>query len=617
MDEQAAFQWTASGYFRAGPTPASHTAETCFAKGRTAMHFVFRFAPLLARALGACAGPMVSRGGGAPVEVGIIALNDFHGSLESPKQSVPVANPDGSVTLVPAGGAAWLASAIDSIRAKYPQHLTVGAGDLISGSPLVSSLYLDEPAIGVLNRIGLDFSAVGNHEFDRGREEILRMQYGGCAQHTKRQPCVVEPFDGAKFGYLAASTLTEEGRPLLPATALRSFGSGKRKVTVGLIGLTLKGTAQIVSPGGISGLTFADEADTINALVPELKAKGADAVVVLIHQGGVTEISSNPNDCAGFSGDIRPILDRLDSRVDLVVSGHTHRAYVCEYATLNPAKPFLLTSAGDRGRLITDIRLVIDPVSNRVTARSAKNVIVQSEAYRGAGGEIAGTDLFPRYAAREDVSAYVAKYVAATRDYASRPVGRIAAPASDRVIVGQIIADAQLAATTAAGAQISFMNRGGVRAALLPREDGTLTFGDIYTVQPFGNELVTGTLTGSEVRDLIEQSLDGAGDLNPLIPSSSLRFTFDRRRPSGSRIVELRFAGEPVDPVATYRVTVSNFLASGGDGFTVLKQLRDLQLGGVDIDAFEAWVRAGSPVAVPTDLRAIDLAPPPPTTPVG
>ena len=543
----------------------------------------------------------------APVEVGIIAINDFHGALEPPRQAVAVPDAQGNVTLVPAGGAAWLASAVDGIRAKYPNHLTVAAGDLIGASPLVSSLYLDEPAIGVLNRIGLDLSAVGNHEFDRGQQEILRMQNGGCAQHTRRQPCAIEPYQGARFGYLAASTTTESGQTLFPATALRSFGEGRRKVTIGLIGLTLKGTAQIVSPGGIAGLTFADEADTINALVPGLKAQGADAVVVLIHQGGVQAEPSGPNDCAGFSGEIRPILDRLDDRVDLVVSGHTHRAYVCDYATLNPAKPFLLTSAGDKGRLVTDIRLAIDPAADRVIAKNATNVIVQSVPFKAASGEIAETDRFPRFTPREDIAAYVASYAVATREFSTRPVGAISAPASDRVVVGQLIADAQLAATQAAGAQLAFMNRGGVRAALIPGDGGVLTFGDIYAVQPFGNELVTGTLTGAEIRTLIEQSLDDEGELNPIIPSAGLTYSYFSRRPAGDRIVDLRLDGKPLDPAGDYRVTVSNFLAEGGDGFTVLKQLRNVTPGGVDLEALEAWVGAGAPRAVPVAQRMTEI----------
>ncbi len=576
------------------------------------MKTVFRLAPLIALALAACVAPMASRENALPVEVGIAAINDFHGALEPPKQAVAISDGNGGTTLIPAGGAAYLASALDTVRGRYANHLTVGAGDLISGSPLVSSLYLDEPTVTALGMIGLEFSAVGNHEFDRGREEILRMQNGGCAKFADRKPCALEPFAGARFRYLSASTLTAEGKPLLGAVGLKTFGTGSRRVTVGLIGLTLKGTAQIVAPSGIAGLTFADEADTINALVPELKAQGADAVVVLIHQGGQQQPDADPDGCAGFTGDIRPILDRLDTRVDLVVSGHTHQAYVCDYSTLNPAKPFLLTSAGNSGKMVTDIRLAIDPRGNRVTSKSARNVVVQSQSYVGGKGEVAVSDRVPRFAPRADVTAYVDKYVAATREFSARPVGALSGPVSDRVMVGQLIADAQLAATQAAGAQFSLMNRGGVRAALVPRAGGALTFEDIYAVQPFGNTLVTGTLTGAELLALIEQSLDDEGGINPIIPSAGLRFSFDSRRPSGNRVVDLTFSSQPIDPAARYRVTVSNFLAGGGDGYTVLKQLRDVVPGGVDLDALEAWVKVAPPRVVPTEFRAVDLAPKPP-----
>ena len=563
------------------------------------------FAIAFVLALVGCA--TLPRQAAAPVEVGIIAINDFHGALEPPKQAVFVGDGHGGSIAVPAGGAAWLASAVDSVRAKYSNHLTVAAGDLIGASPLASSLYLDEPAVGVMNRIGLDFSAVGNHEFDRGRQEIERIQNGGCAKFTSRAPCALERFAGAKYHYLAASTLTENGKPLFAATGLKSFGAGRGKVTVGLIGLTLKGTAQIVVPDGIKGLTFADEATTINALVPRLKAQGADAVVVLIHQGGAQEPDTDPNGCAGFSGDIRAILDQLDNRVDLVVSGHTHKAYVCDYATLNPAKPFLLTSAGSIGRLVTDIRLSIDPATHRVTAKTALNVIVQSQAYKGAKGDVMNTTAVPQFAPDPVVAAYVERYVAATRDFASRPVGAIAGPASG-LILGQLIADAQLAATRQAGAQIALMNPGGVRAALVPRDGGALTFGDIYATQPFGNTLVTQTLTGAELRLAIEQSLASETDPRNAIPSGGLSYSYDSRRPVGSRVVSVTFAGQPLDLAASYRVTTSNFLASGGDGYIALKGLREAIPGGVDIEALEAWLRTTPPRTVPDIERATDLA---------
>ncbi len=330
------------------------------------------FALLALPLMAACSGQggVRSAAATAPVTVGIAAINDFHGSLEPPKQSVVAPDGKGGFLSVPAGGAAWLASAIDSVRAKYRYRLTVSAGDLIGGTPIVSSLYVDEPAIGVMNRIGLDFNAVGNHEFDHGVDELRRKQSGGCAQHTARKPCQIEAFKGAKFKFLAGNTKTVDGRALFPGTALRSFGSGRRKVTVGLIGLTLKGTSGLLPPDVASGLSFADEADSANALVAGLKAKGADAIVLLIHQGGRTTGDPGPNSCNGLTYEIRNILDRLDTRIDVVVSGHTHWDYVCDYAQYNPERPFLLTSAGLWGKLVTDITLEIDPVANRVVEQA-------------------------------------------------------------------------------------------------------------------------------------------------------------------------------------------------------------------------------------------------------
>lgn len=567
--------------------------------------------------LAACAAPMAATSTPPTVTVGLAAINDFHGNLEPPKQTVLVQDMAGEVVSLPAGGAAYLASAIDSVRARYPHHLTVAAGDLIGGTPITSALFIDEPAIGALNRMGLDFAAVGNHEFDYGVSELRRKQAGGCAQHTARAPCQVEQFGGARFQYLAANVLTPEGKTLFPATALRSFGSGRGRVTVGLIGMTLEGTGALTPPEVSKEVRFADEADTANALVGALKAKGADAVVVLIHEGVRTTGKPDPNGCEGLNSDLRGVLDRLDPRIDLVVSGHTHWAYVCDYARYNPDKPFLLTSAGVWGGFVTDITLEIDPRANRVVAKRARNIAVQSEAYTSPRGAQAIDPRFPAFTARQDLKDYVAKYAEAAKAYAQRKVGWLAGPVEKSGgdlqntggPLGNLISDAQLAATRSAGAQIALMNPFGIRRSLTPASDGSLTFGDIYAVQPFNNELFTLSYTGAELKAILEQGFDTTGPEQILTASAGFTYSYDRSRPVGDRIVAMTLNSQPIDPAATYRVTVSNFLANGGDTFTAFTKGRERTLGPTDIVAFEAWLKDKPAKVAPPDRREIDLKP--------
>ena len=555
----------------------------------------------------------------APVTVGIVAFNDFHGNIEPPHQSVWFTDDKGQPVPVPAGGAAWLAATIDAVRSEHANHLTVSAGDLIGASQFASSLFLDEPAIGVMNRIGLDFNAVGNHEFDRGKAELVRIQTGGCEQHTLRKPCQLEPYRGAHFPFLAANVVQPDGHTLFPGTALRSFGKGKAKVTVGLIGLTLKETANLASPENLGGVHFADEADTINALVPGLKARGADAIVVLIHQGGRTKGAPNPDACDALSGDILPILNRLDTRVDLIVSGHTHWSYVCDYAKINPAKPFLLTSAGVFGEEVTDITLDIDPKTHRVVRKQAHNVVVQSPAYRNIGTMMANNWAYPHYAPRADIAAYVGKYVDAAKVVAQRPIGKLAGvvsrPGGDASntggSLGNLIADAQLAASAGAGAQIAFMNVFGIRAPhqLVPAADGTITFSQIYAVQPFANALVTQTLTGADLKAVLEQGFDDFQPVQALSASHGFTYSYDMARPVGNRVVAMALNGVPIDPAKDYRITTNSFLANGGDSFTLLAKQRDAVIGVPDLDALESWLKVDPARAVPDEARAVDLNP--------
>ncbi|MBC2670625.1 bifunctional metallophosphatase/5'-nucleotidase [Novosphingobium piscinae] len=554
-----------------------------------------------------------------PVTIGIAAINDFHGNLEPPKQAALLPDGKGGVTGVPAGGAAYLATAVRQVRDRYPHHLTISAGDLMGSSPLASALFLDEPAVEVMNRIGLDFNAVGNHEFDHGVPELLRKQSGGCAKLTDREPCQIEPFKGAKFRFLAANTINRaDGRTLFPGTALRSFGTGSRKVTVGLIGMTLQGTTDLVNSKVQATVEFRDEADTANALVARLKAEGADAVILVIHEGGRTSGTPDPNGCEALSGGIRRILDRLDTRIDLVVSGHTHWSYVCDYATYNQEKPFLLTSAGVWGEYVTDIALDIDPATHRVVARRAHNVVVQSEPYISLSRQVNNSTIVPLVAPDPEVAAYVARYVAASTAYVKRPVGWLAEPLEKSEgnawgtggRLGNLIADAQLEATRAAGAVIACTNPFGIRRSLLTQPNHTVTFGDLYLVQPFNSELVTMTLTGAELKEAMEQQLDDKAPEQLLACSAGFIQTIDRSRPIGDRVVGMTLDGVAIDPAKSYRITVNSFVANGGDSFMAFVKGRERSIGISDIAALEAYLKPADPMRnASREVRVKDLRP--------
>ncbi|MDQ3144266.1 MAG: bifunctional metallophosphatase/5'-nucleotidase [Pseudomonadota bacterium] len=546
-----------------------------------------------------------------PVEVQILGINDFHGNLEPPKNSVDATLADGRAVKVPAGGVAYLAGAAKALRAGQPYSMTVSAGDMIGASPLVSALYLDEPTIAAMNAVGVDYNAVGNHEFDKGSAELLRMQRGGCEKYTNKAPCAVELFAGASFGFLAANVVRQDGTTLFPGTAMRDFGP----VQVGFIGMTLKETATLVTPAGVAGLTFADEAATANAAVPALKLAGADAIVLLIHQGGRSSGGYNDKSCPGFDGDIVPILEKLDPAIDVVVSGHTHAAYICERARAG-ARPLLLTSAGRYGTLISDIRLTIDPARG-VVAHRADNVIVQGEGFSNSAGAVAVVPALPVYARDSATQAIVDRYVAASAEASARVVGRLSGPVnreaspSREISGGNFIADAQLAATRGQGAQIAFTNSGGVRADLIPGPGGVITYGQIFAMQPFGNNLVVKTLTGAQLKAVLEQQFESGSNTverpNMLLPSNGFAFAYDLSRPAGSRIVEMTLDGQAIDPAAKYRVTVVNFLASGGDNFTVLTQGMNAVDAGLDLDATEAYLRSGG--GVPDMGRIRNLTP--------
>jgi 5'-nucleotidase len=522
-----------------------------------------------------------SRAQAASVDLRILAINDFHGYLQPPPGGIRIADPDDKTKkiVVEAGGAEHMATLVKQLRQGASNTIFVAAGDLIGASPFLSALFHDEPTIESLSMMGLEVASVGNHEFDEGKEGLLRMQNGGC--HPTDGCQGPHPFLGARFRYLAASTIERStGTTVFPPYAIREFEG----IPVAFIGLTLKGTPDIVSPVSVAGLEFRDEADTVNALVPELRARGIEAIVVLVHQGGFP--TGDYNECPEISGPIVDIVRKFDKAVDVVISGHTHQAYVCEIDGR------LVTSGDKYGTLVTAIDLKLDPVTRDIISAKADNVIVRSGAY-------------PR---DPEQTALIESYDRVAAPIANRPAGSSTETLSrtpndaGESALGDIIADAQLAATRAdkdGAAVIAFTNPGGVRTDIPKKADGTVTYADVFSSQPFRNQLVTLTLTGTQIRDALEQQWLDPKRPRILQVSKGFNYTWDSAKPYGERVLADRMSlnGQPIDPAKSYRVTVNNYLAVGGDGFTVLKEGTGQQFGIYDVDALYGYFRANSPIS--------------------
>jgi 5'-nucleotidase len=526
----------------------------------------------------------------AAVELRILAINDFHGNLRPAPGGIRLPDPADKANTIamPAGGAEHMATLVKQLRAETKNAIFVAAGDLIGASPLLSALFHDEPTIESLGMMGLAISAVGNHEFDEGAAELLRMQNGGC--HPTDGCQGPHRFEGARFHYLAASTVdTRTGKTILPSYEIRTFDG----IPVAFIGLTLKGTPGIVSPAGVAGLQFNDEAETVNALVPELKARGVEAIVVLIHEGGIP--TGQYNECPGISGPIVDIVRKFDKAVDVVVSGHTHRAYICDIDGR------LVTSADKFGTLVTAIDLRLDPVTRDVASARAFNTFV-ADSYAKDPEQ---TALLESY---DKVAAPIANRMAGS---ITETLSRVPNEAGESVL-GDIIADAQLAATSAdagGAAVIAFTNPGGVRTDIPRKEDGTVTYADLFASQPFRNQLVTLTMTGAQIRNMLEQQWLDPKRPRILQVSKGFSYAWDGAKPYGDHVISDRMSlnGRRIDPAQHYRVTVNNYLAVGGDGFTTLKETTDRQFGSYDVDALHAYFQANSPIAPTTPDRIVRM----------
>ena len=516
----------------------------------------------------------------ATVDLRILAINDFHGYLRAPSGGIRIDDPEdkSKKITVPAGGAEHMATLVKQLSEGHKNTIFVAAGDLIGASPLLSAMFHDEPTIESLSTMGLALAAVGNHEFDEGEEELKRMQNGGCHPLDKCQG--PHPFTGAKFHYLAASTVeTATGKTIFPPYEIRTFDG----IPVAFIGLTLKGTAGIISPASAAGLEFRDEAETVNALVQELKARGVEAIVVLVHEGGYP--TGDYNECPAISGAIVDIVRKLDHAVDLVISGHTHQAYVCNIDGR------LVTSADKYGTLVTAIDVRLDTSTRDVVSARADNVIVRTTL-----------------AEAPEQTALIASYDKLAAPIANRRAGSVTATLlrapneAGESTLGDIVADAQLAATASAasgGAVAAFTNPGGLRADLAGRQDGAVTYADLFASQPFRNQLVTLTITGRQIKSMLEQQWLDPKRPRILQVSRGFSYSWDDAKPFGERVIadSMSLNGERVDPAKSYRITVNNYLATGGDGFTALAQGTAQQFGVYDADALYAYFQAKSPIS--------------------
>ena len=564
-------------------------------------------------------------------DVHLLAFNDLHGNLEA-----------GGNNLYGrfAGGAAYLAKAIKDRQAKYGKgQATIFAGDNIGASPLANGLFFEEPITIATNLMHAEFGSVGNHEFDKGSAELLRIQNGGCkpvdgctaAPYALANGGTTNVYPGADFQYLSANVVVDAtGRTLFPAFGTKTFkGDSGRKFQVGFIGEVLESTPTIVTPTGVAGLSFQDEADAANRTVKQLQARGVKTSVLVVHEGGFQQAPAALNGCAGnLAGSaIADIASRLDPAIKVIVSAHTHAEYRCTITSGGVTR--LITSASSFGRVLSDVTLTINDKSGELEQASAENVLVENALNTPGPGVTRIPD-----PSKEDpqVQKVVDQYVAAAAPLANRVIGRIqgdltrtGSPQGETTL-GDVIADAQLAATQPAnlgGPQLAFMNPGGIRADLRVGDissggeaPGEVTYGEAFTVQPFGNSLVTKTMTGDMIRRLLEQQFVGCAvpTTNRILQVSNT-FRYEQNAAASTcadRIGRMFVGGVEVTPTASFRVTMNNFLAAGGDGFTVFNEGTDALGGAQDIDAFVAAFAAAEPagIAVPPLDRIVAPATP-------
>lgn len=542
-------------------------------------------------------------------DVQLLSFNDLHGNLEPPAGSsgrVTEVQHDGTTKTIDAGGVEYLATHLREAREGNKYSITAAGGDMVGASPLISGLFHDEPTIEALNKLDLDVTSVGNHEFDEGAKELARLQKGGC--HPTAGCYTNEEFEGADFPYLAANVLDEKtDKPIL-----KPYWVWKKKdVKVGFIGVTLEDTPGVVSADGVKGLKFKDEVETINKYAKVLQRQGVKSIVALIHEGGLPASGSYNYNCDspgagdGISGPIVDIAKNITPQVDALVTGHTHAAYVCTVP--DPAgKPRMVTSAASFGRLYTDTTLTYDRFTGdiaRTSVKSANHVVTRTVAKA------------------PDMTELISKWNTLAAPIGNRAIGYISADISNTGTespIGDLIADAQLAHGKELDPEtdLALMNPGGVRAPLTyaakaSEGDGVVTYAEGFTVQPFSNTVNLQDFTGAQLIQVLKEQVSGTNAASPKVlqPSSGLTYTLDLTKSGADRVVtdSIKLNGAAIDPAATYRVATNSFLAGGGDGFPTLGQGTNDLVGSDDLTALEKYLTANSsatnPIAPPAANR--------------
>jgi 5'-nucleotidase len=516
-----------------------------------------------------------------PVRVQLLGINDFHGHLESTTPGTIMRRED---ERFPAGGAEYLATHIRTLRERARHTFVVAAGDLVGGSPLLSSLFHDEPAIEAMNAIGLDVAAVGNHEFDEGPAELRRLKRGGC--HPIDGCADGSPYEGADFPFLAANVINRAtGKRIFPPFAIRQVGP----VKIGFIGMTLEGTPDYISPTFARRLRFRDEAETANRYARVLKRRGVNAIVVLLHEGGFTRERGGVNGCDGLSGPLRSIVGRTTRDVDVFLTGHTHAVYNCVMWGKR------VTSAASYGRLMTRLQLEINRRTGDVQRTRARNWVVGHWVMRAP-----------------DITEMITRYRSFAAPMADRVIGRVSDSVSryrdisGESRMGSLVADAQ---RQASGSDAAFIRPGQVRAGLAA---GDVSYARAFMTQPFGTSLVSMSLTGVQLLDLLKEQWCGRSKTEVLQVSADVRYTWSaslarsiKATPCATApnpVSGLQVDGRAVEPDRLYRITVNSGMANRDDNYPTLSRGTNRAGGPEDTEALEDYLQPtvdGTPLEPP------------------